>query len=55
MHTSNPFLGLTRAIPRPDGSESTYRYQTMVALLRDQHLWDLAEITRRTGLKGLTT
>ena len=46
MSDQNQFLGQTRLIPRPTGSERKYRYQTIVSLERDQVQWDVADAYR---------
>jgi hypothetical protein len=46
MSDQNQFMGQTRQIPRPTGSERKYRYQTIISLERDQVQWDVAEAYR---------
>ena len=46
MFEANPFLGTTRRIPRPTGTEPAYRHQTRRLLARDQRWWDIAEQAR---------
>jgi hypothetical protein len=52
MTEHNPFLGTTRQIPRPTGSEPQYRHQTAHLLMRDQRLWDAADRGSPDPLQG---
>ena len=52
MTEHNPFLGTTRQIPRPTGSEPQYRHQTAHLLIRDQRLWDAADRGSPDPLRG---
>ena len=58
MSDQDQFFGQTRHVPRPTGSERTYRHQTAVTRAHDQVQWDVAEAYRwesRIGASAPTT